>query len=214
CTEKNLNLRHYPSYNHSLKDSRRNVTHSIRGSVLCRHQYPSAEVFHEHQIRNERINLREEDVAAVGRDAEAIQRVKFDVGNFLSGTLGKAEKFQGVFDCSHPHASANFNEVNAFCRNRELIDRTQHSCLFPAAYGDLPDLRGIWQQVVNHLAIRRLLRRPSSLLRYLHRLASFSPHSPDFQSAGASRSEIDPFAVMRHAGCEVVGWFDRKAVWH
>ena len=75
----------------------------------------------------------EVDVAAVRRDAEAVQRVKLDVGNFLSGTLGKAEEFQGVSDCSYPHASADFNEVNAFCRNRELTDRTKHPCLFPTA---------------------------------------------------------------------------------
>jgi hypothetical protein len=58
--------------------------------------HASVEVFHQHQITDERIDLGEQDVAAVGGEAEADLRVEFDVGNFFSGPSGKAEKLQGV----------------------------------------------------------------------------------------------------------------------
>ena len=78
----------------------------------------SAEVFHQHQIRNKRIDLREQDVAAVGRDAEATQRVKFDVGNFFCGALGKAEKLQGVSGCTR---GPTFRQTAAPIRRRSPL---------------------------------------------------------------------------------------------
>ena len=66
------------------------IIHQKKRSVLL------SEVFNQHQITNERIDLIEYSVPAIGRNAEAYLWVKFDVGNFFSSARGKAEKLQRV----------------------------------------------------------------------------------------------------------------------
>ena len=66
-----------------------------------------------------------------------------------------------------------------------------------AGHRNLPHIRGSqFFLVEDFFPIQRLEGYRSPLVRHLHRLPSFSRQAPDFQSAGAGRSEIDPLAVM------------------
>src|ERR1700722_5111318 len=70
-----------------------------------------------------------------------------------------------------------------------------------------PPNLGLWHgsfRVINKLAVQRLERRVSAALGYLKGRTACRWNLPDLPVAGARRSEVNPFAVVRPAGTHTV----------